>query len=70
VTDPDRLIELAQELVMRVRDMDPERNRIWLLSLTEQERWGLLFVLAAMVDPEQPPSVLLGWTRVLVRDDG
>jgi len=55
---------------MRVRDMDPERNRIWLLSLTEQERWGLLFVLAAMVDPEQPPSVLLGWTRVLVRDDG
>ena len=62
MTDNDRLVTLASELVMRVRDVDPERNRTWLLSLTPEERWGLLFTLAAMVDPDASLTVQLGWT--------
>jgi hypothetical protein len=58
----DELVALASELVCRVRDVDPERNRTWLLSLPEQDRFDLLFVLAAMVDPGVPLPVLLGWT--------
>lgn len=63
------LTQMAMQMVGRVRDVDPERNRTWLLSLTDRDRWELLFVLAAMVDPTQPPSVLLGWTRLLARDE-
>jgi len=62
VTDPDELVRLAQEFVMRVREVDPERNRSWLLGLSEEARWELLFVLAATVDPDVSPSVMLGWT--------
>lgn len=65
VVDTDRLVALASELVMRVREVDPERNRTWLASLTAEERFALLFVLAAMVDPDVPLPVLLGWTNAL-----
>jgi hypothetical protein len=58
----DELVKLASELVCRVRDVDPERNRTWLMSLPAQDRFDLLFVLAAMVDPGVPLPVLLGWT--------
>lgn len=57
-----QLVELASELVCRVRDIDPERNKTWLMSLTPEDRWDLLFVLAAMADPSVPLSVSLGWT--------
>lgn len=68
--DTDRLVQLASELVMRVREVDPERNRTWLLSLTGEERFALLFVLAAMVDPDVPLPVLLGWTNTLAVPGG
>ncbi|HEU4540388.1 MAG TPA: hypothetical protein VFR23_04615 [Jiangellaceae bacterium] len=58
----DELVRLASELVCRVRDVDPRRNEAWLMTLTNQDRWDLLFVLAAMVDPSVPLPVLLGWT--------
>jgi len=63
------LIGYACELISRVREVDPERNRTWLLSLTDRDRWDLLFVLAAMVDPTTPLPVALGWTWELVRDE-
>ena len=66
--DPDQLVTLASELVMRVREVDPERTRTWLLSLTDQQRWGLLFTLAAMVDPDTPLTVALGWTFPLAQE--
>lgn len=58
----EQLVQLASELVRRVRDVDPERNASWLASLSHQDRWDLLFVLAAMVDPNVPLNVTLGWT--------
>lgn len=58
----DELVTHALDLVERVREIDPERNRTWLLSLPIQDRFDLLFVLAAMVDPTATPNVLLGWT--------
>ena len=63
-----RLVELACELINRVRDVEPERNGTWLESLTPRERWDLLFVLAAMVDPSVPLNVSLGWTFRLASD--
>ena len=64
-----RQIELACEMITRVHEVDPERNRTWLLSLTEAERFWLLFTLAAVVDPDAPLSKTLGWTRELVPND-
>lgn len=58
----DELIRLASELVCRVRDVEPARNATWLASLSHGDRWDLLFVLAAMVDPSVPLNVSLGWT--------
>ena len=63
-----QLVELACELVNRVRDVDPQRNGTWLESLTAADRWDLLFTLAAMVDPSVPLSTTLGWTFRLASD--
>lgn len=63
------LIAHACELIARVRDVDPERNGIWLESIRADWR-DLLIVLAAMVDPSTPLPVALAWTWELVRDDG
>lgn len=60
-----RLIELACELVARVHEIDPERNATWLESVRPDWR-DMLIVLAAMVDPESPLSITLGWTFGLV----
>jgi hypothetical protein len=60
-----RLLELACELINRVREVDPERNGTWLESIRPDWR-DLLVVLAAMVDPEAPMSTTLGWTFGLV----
>lgn len=61
------LIALACELANRVRDVDPERNGIWLESIRPDWR-DLLIVLAAMVDPSVPLPVALGWTFPLAGD--
>lgn len=60
-----RLIELACELIARVREIDPERNGMWLESVRDDWR-DMLIVLAAMVDPSSPLSTTLGWTWKLV----
>lgn len=60
-----RLIELACELINRVREVDPERNGMWLESVRADWR-DLLIVVAAMVDPTAPLSTTLGWTWTLV----
>lgn len=60
-----KLIELACELVARVREIDPERNGMWLESVRDDWR-DMLIVLAAMVDPEASLSRTLGWTFMLV----
>lgn len=58
----EELVKLASELVCRIRDIDPARNATWLASLSQEDRWDLLFVLAAMVDPNMPLSASLEWT--------
>lgn len=58
----DNLEALAQELVIRVRDDNPEANGRWLASLSEQDRWSLLFVLAAAVPDDRPWRHLTMWT--------
>lgn len=60
-----RLVNLACEWVCRVHDIDPERNATWLLSLSDEDRWSLLFVVAAMADPEAPLSTTLRWLEDL-----
>lgn len=64
-----RLIDLACQWVCRVHEIDPERNGTWLQSLSEQDRWELLFVLAAMVDPNSPLSKTLRWLEGLAPHD-
>ena len=60
----DYLVALAQELICRVRDDDPESNGRWLMSTTtEADRFALLFVLAAAVPDDVPWSALVSWTR-------
>ncbi|GLY21670.1 hypothetical protein Misp04_14020 [Micromonospora sp. NBRC 101691] len=60
----DRLAEIAQELVVRVRDDDPEANLRWLTNTlrTHDERVHLLFVLAAAVPDDRPWHLLTAWT--------
>lgn len=60
----DRLAEVATELVVRVRDDDPEANLRWLAAAlpTERERLDLLFVLAAAVPDDRPWPHLTAWT--------
>jgi hypothetical protein len=62
------LIALASELVMRVREVDPERNGTWLEAHRADWR-DLLIVLAAMVDPSTPLPVVLAWTWPLADRD-
>lgn len=59
----DDLEALAQELVVRVRDDSPEDNGRWLTNVTsEEERWALLFVLAAAIPDDRPWRHLTMWT--------
>jgi hypothetical protein len=58
----DYLVTLAQELICRVRDDDPESNGRWLMATTtEADRFGLLFVLAAAVPDDRRWSDLVSW---------
>ncbi|WP_243715731.1 hypothetical protein [Micromonospora sp. KC207] len=60
-----RLAEVAAELVVRVRDDDPEANLRWLTATlpTNRERLDLLFVLAAAVPDDRPWLHLTAWAR-------
>lgn len=61
--DEDRLEQLAQELIIRVRDEPADANGRWLQAVTdEQDRWALLFVLAAAVPDDRPWRHLTMWT--------
>lgn len=66
--DHDRLVRLAFEAVERVREVGPAWNWVWWQSLTQQERDGVAWVLACMVDPDASMSQLLGWTWPFARD--
>ena len=60
--DEDRLAEIAQELVIRVRDDDPADNARWLQNMTTpDERWALLFVLAAAIPDDMTWTELTEW---------
>jgi hypothetical protein len=61
--DADRLAEVAVQLVARVRDDDPISNGRWLQAATSfDDRWALLFVLAAAVPVDVPWRHLTAWT--------
>jgi hypothetical protein len=57
-----RLIPVAAGLTCDVHDrFDAAYLGETLASLSRQELWGLIIVLAAMVDPEAATGDLLGW---------
>jgi hypothetical protein len=59
----DHLAQVAQQLAGRVRDDDPEDNARWLQNVTTpEERWGLLFVLAAAIPDDMTWTELTEWT--------
>ena len=63
--EPDTLAEVACELVTRVRDDDPEDNGRWLAATlpNPDDRWALLFILAAAIPDDRPWSELIGWRQ-------
>jgi len=72
MVDVDRLESIAQQLVARVRDDDPEANLRWLRAelgtdpnspVTDTER--LLFVLAAAVPDDKRWWDLIAWCEPL-----
>jgi len=61
--DEDQLERVAQELVLRVRDDEPDGNGRWLAAVTdEHDRWALLFILAAAVPDDRSWKHLTLWT--------
>lgn len=58
------LARIAVELAVRVRDVDPEANGIWLRAvLPEPADWfRLAFVLAAAVPDDRSWKQLTAWT--------
>lgn len=61
----DRLAEVAAELVVRVRDDNPQANARWLAAVLPDpaDRDALLYVLAAAVPDDRPWLHLTAWTR-------
>jgi len=60
--DVNDLAQLAQEMVVRVRDYDPQSNQQWLHAhTTAADREALLYVLAAAVPDDQPWRRLVAW---------
>ncbi len=61
----ERLSRIAIELVMRVRDEDPETNGSWLRQAvaSEQDRFDLLFVLAAAIPDDRSWTDLTAWVH-------
>ena len=60
----DRLAELAAQLVVRIRDDEPQANARWLAAqLPDPADWfRLCFALAAAVPDDQPWHHLTAWT--------
>ncbi|WP_028183481.1 hypothetical protein [Salinispora arenicola] len=60
----DRLAAVAAELVVRVRDDDPQANARWLAATLPDpgDRERLLYVLAAAVPDDRPWLHLTAWT--------
>lgn len=60
----DRLAAVATELVVRVRDDDPDANARWLHSVLPNpaDREALLYVLAAAVPDDRSWAALTAWT--------
>jgi hypothetical protein len=60
----DRLAAIACDLVQRVRDEDPADTNRWLTYTLpdSNDRWALLFVLAAAVPTDKPWRHLTAWT--------
>lgn len=67
LTPEDRLAHIASQLVMRIRDYDPQANGIWLAAqLPDPADWfRLTFVLAAAVPDDQPWRQLIAWAADL-----
>lgn len=59
----ESLIWPAIDLVGLVRGGEGDREAIgeFLSAMTEQERWALPVILAAMVDHDRAPADLFGW---------
>lgn len=57
----ERLVPVAADLVLRVRDEGRDSIGHLLITLTPEERWALPVVLAAMVPPDLPVGDLLAW---------
>ena len=57
-----RLEILAQNLIVRVRDEDPEANGDWWDGLTPREQRAVAFILASAVPDDRPWSDLIAWT--------
>jgi hypothetical protein len=66
----DQVADVAQELVVRVRDDDPEANARYIRSVVdgEQDLIALALVLAAAVPTDQPWRHLTAWTHVTKRE--
>lgn len=56
-----RLVPVATDLVIRVREEGRDSVGELLGQLTDPERWALPVILAAMVDPGAPVGDLLCW---------
>lgn len=57
----ERLVQVALDLALLVRDEGPEAIASFLGRLTAGDRYRLLTVLAAMVDVDRTPDDLLSW---------
>lgn len=66
----ETLIPVAADLICRVHDDGPEATGALLASLSDEQRWALPVVLAAMVPPDRPIADLLAWTTTWVAEPG
>jgi hypothetical protein len=66
-----RLSQTAMDLVIRVRDEDPEENGEWLANLLPDpaDWFRLAFVLAAAVPDDRSWADLTRWAKVTALDD-
>lgn len=65
MTDVARLEQIAQQLVARVREDDPQANQRWLhTNTTPDDREALLYVLAAAVPDDRSWRQLTAWCSV------
>lgn len=66
----DDLVPAACDLICRVHEEGPDATGALLASLTDEQRWALPVVLAAMVPTDRPVADLLAWVTLRATDDG